>query len=213
MAGAMTRVVFAAQHAVFAGMGIEARHRQARIQNAEIAAQRGQDDLAGVEHRLLGDRPWAHRPPACGWSAAPPASLSLASIITARRAPVRWARNSVWPGKAKPAAFSTDLWIGAVTMAAASPSRQACTAISMASVTAAALAALGLPGTAVTVRIGGDQRVLATANTPASPTSFRGCAADLAAEMVEGGKRDFRPDAGRLAHGDEDGKSRSALDG
>ena len=52
-------------------------------------------------------------------------NVSLASIITARRAPVRWARNSVWPGKAKPAAFSTALWMGAVTSAAASPSRQA----------------------------------------------------------------------------------------
>ena len=40
--------------------------------------------------------------------------------------------------------------IGAVTMAAASPSMQAFTAISMASVTAAALAELGLPGTALT---------------------------------------------------------------
>jgi len=49
-------------------------------------------------------------------------SSSLASIITARVAPVSFARKSVWPGNAKPVFMSTALLIGAVATAPASPS-------------------------------------------------------------------------------------------
>src|SRR5258706_12926390 len=101
-------------------------------------------------------------------------NLSLASIITARRAPVRWARNSVWPGKAKPAPFSTALWMGAVTSAAASPARHDATAISIVSVTAAALALSGLPGMAVTLVLVGISAHGCAEKIPASPTSFSG---------------------------------------
>ena len=47
-------------------------------------------------------------------------SPGAASIITGNGAPQRWARNSVWPGKAKPApSFSAFLWIGLVQSAEA----------------------------------------------------------------------------------------------
>ncbi|MEI9991556.1 MAG: hypothetical protein WDM86_16115 [Rhizomicrobium sp.] len=73
-------------------------------------------------------------------------SSSLASIITARGAPVSAWRNSVCPGWGKPAAANTALLIGAVTMAAASPAIASATAVSMASTIAAAFAASGWPG-------------------------------------------------------------------
>ena len=73
-----------------------------------------------------------------------------ASIITARSRPVSAARYSVWPGKPKPAAVSTDLWIGAVTIAAALPLRHASTARAIAPVTALAFAGEGWPGSART---------------------------------------------------------------
>src|SRR3954471_6057628 len=97
---------------------------------------------------------------------------SLASIITARLAPVRLWRNSVWPGWGKPASIKTALWTGAVTIAAASPARQALAAISIASITAAALTGSSAPGWTV-ARVG--IRASWTApKTPASPTSFKG---------------------------------------
>jgi hypothetical protein len=61
-----------------------------------------------------------------------------------------------------------------VTTAAASPAWQALTAISMASITAGALADEGLPGTAFTVARVGISASLRAAKTAASPTSFRG---------------------------------------
>ncbi len=128
---------------------------------------------------------------------------SDASIITARRAPVRCARNSVWPGKAKPAAFSTALWMGAVTIAAASPFRHLATAISIASVTAGALAGSGLPGAAWAWGAGGNDIGVTPEHRRIAhqPQRMR---THFAAEMREGGKRHLGPNARRFAHGDED---------
>ena len=51
-------------------------------------------------------------------------NLSLASIITARRAPVRMGKEFGMAGKAESLPlFSTALWMGAVTTAAASPGK------------------------------------------------------------------------------------------
>src|SRR6185437_2965654 len=101
-------------------------------------------------------------------------SFSLASIITARRAPVSAARNSVWPGWGKPAWFSTALLIGAVTRAAAQPLTQALTARSMAPVTASALSASILPGMAFTRAWVGMTCSRWDANSAGSPTSRSG---------------------------------------
>ena len=52
-AGAMMLDIFAAELAAFAGMRIEPRHGQPRMRDAEIALQRRQHDLAGLDD---GDR-------------------------------------------------------------------------------------------------------------------------------------------------------------
>src|SRR5206468_2436237 len=59
-------------------------------------------------------------------------------------------RYSVWPGNLKPASYRTDLAIGFVTTARASPSRTASTARRMDSIVAAALRGVGRPGATAT---------------------------------------------------------------
>src|ERR1700722_6394461 len=77
------------------------------------------------------------------------------SIITGRRVlPVAScasvARNSVWPGSAKPDLYKTFLATGLVTTAAAAPRSTSATARRMDSIAAGALDASGRPGSAVT---------------------------------------------------------------
>ena len=72
-------------------------------------------------------------------------SAGAASIITGSGAPQRWARYSVWPGKAKPApCLSTALLIGLVQTASASPLRASATARAMISTTARGVARVGV---------------------------------------------------------------------
>ena len=71
-----------------------------------------------------------------GLGAGPPSAASAA-------------RNSVWPGKAKPAWYITDFAMGLVTTAPARPAVTSATAVSMAARAAGALAASGRPGAAV----------------------------------------------------------------
>src|SRR5690606_12685378 len=79
-------------------------------------------------------------------------SCGPASIITGPRAwghassLVRWAMNSVWPGKPKSAVCSTALAIGSVTSAEAAPSRTAATPWAIAAIVACALTGSGSPG-------------------------------------------------------------------
>src|ERR1700753_4291883 len=61
------------------------------------------------------------------------------------------ARNSVWPGSAKPDLYRTFLAIGLVTTAAAAPVSTSPTARRMDSIAAGALEASGWPGSAVTL--------------------------------------------------------------
>ena len=74
------------------------------------------------------------------------AGVPPTSIMTARVARVRSARNSVWPVNAIPASLMMLFCTGAVTIAANSPDRQPPTAASSVASTALALAGLGLPG-------------------------------------------------------------------
>ncbi len=77
--------------------------------------------------------------------------LGPASIITSRPGwPHSAARYSVWPGWAKPAAFSTDLAIGLVTIPSTAPARASRTAASMLPMMAGALAGSGRPAPAAT---------------------------------------------------------------
>src|SRR5579884_598855 len=64
--------------------------------------------------------------------------------------------------------------MGAVTRPAASPERQALTAASIASITAAAFLGSGLPGTALIFALVGMRADSWPAKIPASPTSFKG---------------------------------------
>ena len=59
-------------------------------------------------------------------------------------------KNSVWPGSAKPEAYSTFLATGLVTIAAARPAITSATARRIEAIAAGALVASGLPGAAVT---------------------------------------------------------------
>ena len=69
-----------------------------------------------------GQRGAAPRPAGCGWSPAPRASPGRPASSPHGRPRPDAARNSVWPGKAKPApSFSAFLLIGAVQIAAAWP--------------------------------------------------------------------------------------------
>src|ERR1700690_1202987 len=61
------------------------------------------------------------------------------------------ARNSVWPGSAKPDLYKTFLAIGLVTTAVAAPLSTSPTARRMDSIAAGALEASGWPGFAVTL--------------------------------------------------------------
>src|SRR5580704_12021470 len=77
------------------------------------------------------------------------------SIITGRRvSPVaswtRLAKNSVWPGSAKPDLYRTFLATGLVTIAAALPAKTSPTARRIDAIAAGALEPSGRPGSAVT---------------------------------------------------------------
>ncbi len=70
-----------------------------------------------------------------------------ASIITGSGAPERCARNSVWPGKAKPApSLSAFLLIGLVQSASAAPLRTNSTPRAMMAMTAPAFSGSARPG-------------------------------------------------------------------
>ena len=99
--------------------GLSPRDGEARRDDREIALERGEDDLAGLDDRLGRDRARHRRQAACEWSAARRAAdRSPASSPRAARRSAP-ARNSVWPGYSNPACISTALLIGAVTIAAA----------------------------------------------------------------------------------------------
>ena len=104
---------------------------------------------AGLDDGVCRDRARALRASGMWMVSGTTRSRSLASIITARVASGQMRQEFGVAGKAKPACDQQALLIGAVTIAAAAPATPLCTAISMASMTAGAFAASGLPGTRV----------------------------------------------------------------
>ena len=70
----------------------------------------------------------------------------MTGLIGAFAVEHRSAMNSVWPGKENPVWYKTDLLMGLVTAAAASPERQRSVARRMLCVIASANSGLGLPG-------------------------------------------------------------------
>ena len=100
--------------------------------------------------------------------------LSQDSIMTTGRSPARWARYSVWPGKAKPApSCSAFLWIGPVQMAAAWPRRVRSTARAMTSITPWALRGSGWPGVVGAGKAWGRTGSRRAGVVSASDASFR----------------------------------------
>src|SRR6202012_5542071 len=97
--------------------------------------------------------------------------------------------------------------MGAVTIAAASPARQALTASSIASITAAAFRGSGLPGAALVFALVAIRLASRSAKIPASPTNFSGWSPILppsssnAASAVSGPIPDGSPMVMRIGSG------------
>ncbi len=148
-------------------------------------------------------------------------SCGQASIITGVP-PVSSPRNSVCPGCGKPAWYSTALLIGLVTTAPASPACTRRTARSMLAMTAGALAGSGWPGRAIS---GSDTGSTGSAapNTSATWSGDRITAMGTSSAPTQNGSamiakagpragqgapglgRDLPADAGRVAHGEQEG--------
>ena len=146
-----------------------------------------------------------------------------ASIITTRLTPASAARNSVWPGKAKPApSFSAFLLIGAVQMAEASPAMTSRDGALDDRDHPGRIAGSGWPGTAAagkrcdrtgstssgdaSQRIGRSRDTLATREPcgrwRGSPIQKNGRRPPSAGTRLH---RDLRSDARRIAAGEGDG--------
>ena len=138
-----------AHRAALAGMGVEARRRRSAGGDAEVGDQRAVGD---AQRRLEQVRASARRAPSARarWMVTGTTrSAGRGQHHHRQRRAGECARNSVWPGKAKPApSISACLWIGLVQSASAAPPRTSSTPRAIMATTAAAFAGSGRPGTA-----------------------------------------------------------------
>ena len=132
-------------------------------------------------------------------------SASLASIITARCAPVRAPRNSVWPGKRKPALHQDRLVDRRGDQGRRFAGKTGLDGGFDGLDHGGIIGGIGLAWDSPYLGFRGDRHAGHMRQTRLGiADQLQGMVADPPAQLIEGGADDFRPDAGRFPHRDEE---------
>ena len=195
--------IFIAHHAVFPGMGVQARHRQARQQDAEIAAQRGQNDFGRCEYGKLVDG-FGHLRHRHVDGQGHHAQLVAGQHHHRARRAGQVRQEFGMAGKAKARALQHGL----VDRRGDDSSRFARQAGFHGDFDgfdhSSAVGAFGFSRFRRGAGVCGDQGVLVTGEDAGIAHQPERMVADASAEMFKGRQRHLRADACRLAHGEED---------